>query len=694
MKYTFLFCFLTLPIILFSQTKEDSFINQPVDLVNVFLGSSGDHGQLSPAASYPFSMLSIGPQTYPAIHTGYEHLAKKFLGFTHNRFEGVGCMGSGGNILIKPFLGDSAEASPLIKVNDAASPGYYQVSFENQIEARFAVMNNSGMHRYKFPTGKKGFYIDLSHSFVDRFVDEQHEVSGSSISGWIQAKTTCDAGKYRIYYYLEINQPVKWKSLKNHKYDIILNEDSKEAEIRVSLSSTSVAYAKAASSNLPFEKLRVKSAEEWNSHLSRIKVEGDPERKKLFYSLLYRSIQSPYVISETDGTYRAIDGSLQTSEDKLYNGWAIWDNYRTQLPLLSLAYPEKYKDISTSIANLYRFGKKDFASQTEPSPTVRTEHAVVVLLDAYRKGYKVDFAGISDSLIAEADRLDYSSPDKALESSYDAWALSEILTTLNKKELSEKYRQKSLLYKNYWNKDFKDLNSPDVDKMQARGLYQGTVWQYRWFVPFDVKGLVNLTGGEKAFAVQLDEFFAGDYYNHANEPDLQVPLMYNVTDQPWKSQALIHRIAVDTLVQHYFNDNSRGIGSFIDKVYKNEPKAYIRTMDDDAGAMSSWYIFASAGLFPASVGWPVYYLHVPLFESVELNWPDSKKLIIKVENYSASSAFIKNVTFNGKKLDRNWITHKELMSGGKLIIVASDKPDTNWNSKNNWIPSLDMKDIR
>ena len=78
----------------------------PVDLVNVFLGSSGDHGQMSPAASYPFSMLSIGPQTYPKTHTGYEYLAKKFEGFTHNRFEGVGCQGSGGNILIKPFLGN------------------------------------------------------------------------------------------------------------------------------------------------------------------------------------------------------------------------------------------------------------------------------------------------------------------------------------------------------------------------------------------------------------------------------------------------------------------------------------------------------------------------------------------------------------------------------------------------------------
>src|SRR5579862_5839082 len=87
-------------VILCSYAQDKSSVQK----VNVFLGTSGDHGQLSPAASYPFSMLDIGPQTYPNTHTGYENKAKSFLGFTHGRLEGVGCMGSGGNILIKPFI--------------------------------------------------------------------------------------------------------------------------------------------------------------------------------------------------------------------------------------------------------------------------------------------------------------------------------------------------------------------------------------------------------------------------------------------------------------------------------------------------------------------------------------------------------------------------------------------------------------
>lgn len=679
-----IFSFAAFPSTLFSQLPDQA------SKVNVFLGSSGDHGQLSPAASYPFSMLSIGPQTYPNTHTGYDFLAKKFLGFTHNRFEGVGCMGSGGNILIRPFLGDNIDESPLTKIYDSASPGYYQVDFTNKLRAELTVFQNSGMHRYTFPEGKKGLYIDLGHSFVNRFLREEHTIEGSSITGWIEAKTTCDEGIYRIYYYIDFNQPVKWLETGHHKFNVLLDEKNKKAEVSVGFSSTSTAYAKINCSRLSFDQQKAQSSKEWNSLLNRIQVTGDTEREKLFYSLLYRSIQSPYVISETDGTFKGTDGSLQSAKvnDKKYNGWAIWDNYRTQLPLLSVAYPDLYQGITTSINNLFRFGKKNFATKTEPSPTVRTEHAIVVLLDAYRKGYKVDLAKICDSLIADVDRLDYSSPDKALESSYDAWALSEILAILNKKGLSDKYKQKALEYKTIWNKDFKDITKNDVDRMQARRLYQGTIWQYRWFVPFDFKGLIELTGGEEVFKSQLNTFFDNDYYNHANEPDLQVPLMYNLTNEPWRSQELIQKLALDTVVQHYFNDNSRGIGSFIDKIYKNEPKAYIRTMDDDAGAMSSWFIFASTGFFPASVGWPVYYLHVPLFETVNLNWPGSKSFFIQVENFGRTNRYIKEATLNGKKLERLYITHKEIMNGGKLVIVASDKP--NLENKAPWVPTLDM----
>jgi len=193
-------------------------------------------------------------------------------------------------------------------------------------------------------------------------------------------------------------------------------------------------------------------------------------------------------------------------------------------------------------------------------------------------------------------------------------------------------------------------------------------------VPFDVKGLIALTGGPDSYIKQLDHFFDEDMYNHANEPDLQAPLMYNVTPQAWKSQELMHRLAVDTVIQYYFNDNSKGIDPFVDVIYKNKPKAYIRTMDDDGGAMSAWYVLTACGFSPACPGWPVYYLHVPLFQSVSFNWPGKKHFEIEVENYSLSNKYIKRVILNGVDLKRNYITHDEITNGGKLVIVAASEP--------------------
>ncbi|WP_447640112.1 MULTISPECIES: glycoside hydrolase domain-containing protein [Chitinophagaceae] len=663
---------------------------QPVSYVNVFLGSSGDHGQMSPAASAPFGLLSIGPQTYPNTHTGYEYAAKTYLGFTHNRLEGVGCMGSGGNLLITPFVGLD-DTCQLEKVYQNAGPGWFNVAFRNGIEVNIESLQNFGTETYFLPQQQKGFSIDFSHTLANGFVDEEHHVSGSVIDGWIDARTTCGAGIYRTYYSLQFSQSLDWKDINPHKIVGTINNGVSTIGINVALSAVSVEYAKKTLAEYSRLTIKKNASNKWNSLLTHIKVNGDKERTKLFYSLLYRTMQSPFVISETDGHYRNISGEEKTSNKTVYNGWSVWDNYKTQLPLLSLFYPNQYQDIITSLAQLYPYGKKDYATQHEPSNTVRTEHTIVVLLDAYRKGYKIDFLSILDSLQAEVDRLDFSTPDKALEYSYDTWAMSEIFRIVGQAGLADRYLSKALDYRQYWERDFKDVHAKDVDRMQARHLYQGTIWQYRWFVPFDMKGLMVLDGGSSKFLEELNYFFEHDLYNHANEPDIQVPSLFNVTNEPWRSQELMHKYAVDTVVQYYFNDNSRGIDPFVDRIYKNEPKAYVRTMDDDAGANSAWFVLASVGLYPACVGWPIYYLSVPLFPSININFANGKHLTIKVDNFGEKNIYIQDVFLNGKKLERNFLSQQELQDGGTIVFKASPRPNKAWGVKNQWISSSQMK---
>ena len=671
-----------------AQTLRDQKLSlKPADKVNVFLGTSGDYGQLSPAASSPFNMMSIGPQTNPHIHTGYEYYAKDFEGFTHTRIEGVGCTGSGGNILIKPIL-DENENTSLEKKKEEAFPGFYSVYFNNHIKASMSVKTNFGIHKYEFPKRKAGLLIDFSFSLADRFVMEMHNIKANLITGFIDTKTTCGAGVYRIYYAMSLSNLDRFKPLDKHRLMGIRKNNSDPMEVQIAFSSVSETYAKQkiAKTSISLDSLKKQTASHWNKLLHRVQVNGEKEREDLFYSLLYRGLQAPYLISEKDGVYQAIDGSKQTSNFPVYNGWAIWDNYREQLPMLSLLYPDKFEPIAKSIANLYPYGKKNWSTMHEPSPTVRTEHAIVVLLDAYRKGYDIDFNPIKKFLLEEIRDLDYSSPDKALEASYDNWAMSEILKITGDSLLSKEYQRKSLDYKKFWSKDFKDLSKSDVDQMQARGLYQGTIWQYRWFVPFDIKGLKALTGGEEEFIQQLDQFFKENNYNHANQPDLQVPGLYNATKHPWKSQKLFRNLMLDTVVQTYFNNNSKGIDPYIGRIYKNKPKAFLRTMDDDAGTMSSWFVMRSLGLSPANIGEPVYYLTAPIFKSIKIHLENSKALDIEVINYQKDNFYIQSVNFNGEPLEKNWLTQKEINKGGKLLIETGATPNKTWGTKDQWVP--------
>lgn len=657
-----------------------------IDKVNVFLGSSGDHGQLSPAASYPFSALSIAPQTYPSTHTGYEYLAKEVLGFTHNRFEGVGCQGSGGLLLMKPFLGTKDDGLPLIKASEYAHPSTYAISFTNGLKADFTINKQAGLHHYQFPVGEKGMHINFAHSFNKAFVDESHKISGNTITGWIAAKTTCHVGTYRLYYHIRLLTDVTWKQVSEHEVMVLFPTDQKACYLLIGTSSVDEEHAAMNAREIEISSFRDESENTWESLLGQIKVKGDIKRESLFYSLLYRTIQSPYQISEKDGSYRAVDGKIYHTKKPKYHGWAIWDNYKTQLPLLSIAYPTRYSDIVHSIANLYLYGKKDFAGATEPTNTVRTEHAMVVLFDAAKKGYDVDFESIKDSLLAEANRLDHTKPDRALESAYDLWALAGIEKLMGNEILSNEFREKAVKYKDRWDADFKDLTKGDVDRMSARGMYQGTIRQYRWAVPFDVAGLVTLAGGREAFTQQLDDFFDHHYFNRANEPDMQAQMLYYASAKPWRYQQMVHQLAVDTVIQYYFNDNSRGIGAHIDRIYKNEPKAYIRTMDDDAGAMSAWFVLAAIGLHQACVGQPVYYLNVPLFQQVELRG-GKHPFRIRVENFGPKNYYIEKVTLNGNDIGKLWISHADLQAGGELIIKASSIPQ-NYGKDNHWISAV------
>ncbi|WP_262919399.1 glycoside hydrolase family 92 protein [Niabella hibiscisoli] len=148
--------------------------------------------------------------------------------------------------------------------------------------------------------------------------------------------------------------------------------------------------------------------------------------------------------------------------------------------------------------------------------------------------------------------------------------------------------------------------------------------------------------------------------------------MFNPTSAYPLSQYWMHTIAADTIVQYYFNDNSKGIDPFVGPVYKNQPKALLRTMDDDGGAMSAWYVFAAMGLYPAVVGEPVYYLHVPQFQSIDLPISGNSRFRIHIKNYNPRHKYIKSLYLDGKPYTKNYLLHSDIMKGGQLIIETAE----------------------
>jgi putative alpha-1,2-mannosidase len=655
--------------------------------VDLFVCTSGDHGQVSPAATLPFGLVKLGPETVPTNHSGYDYKATLMKGFTINRMEGVGCVGSGANILIRPGLGKiNQSAYPIDKSSEKSSPGYYKVKFTDPaIQAELTVTNFTGWQKFSYSQNGIGWImIDLSHS-LEKLIDEQHQIIGNRIHGSIQAPTNCinDNGAYKFYYDVEIDRSAD--SIREEGSVIWYFFSIKKGQtvnVFTSVSSVSPDQAlndrKLELGTADFEMIRKRATAAWNKKLNKITVKGKSEYEKLFYTLYYRSLLSPSDLSGPTGNYRGSDGKLYNAKGYThYHGWCIWDNFRTALPLLTITEPDVMNDICKSLTDLYREGKKPLATRTEPFLTARTEHAVAVLLDCFAKGIiKFDMNEVYPLLKKETESYYDFSPDRRLESSYDYWALSKIAEGLGYKNDSVLFSKKAAEYKKNWRENFLPITEKS-DIMHVDGLYEGTLWQYRWFVPFDIGGMQEMIGGKKQFTEQLEYFFDHKLYNHGNEPDIHAPFLFNYSDKPYLTQKTVNQILTKEM-EHWYGTHVKWEKPFIGRTYKLDPKGYIPEMDDDVGTMSAWYVLSSMGIYPICPGEPIYTLTAPIFSSVSIQLPGNKTFRITAKNVSDENFYIQKVTLNGKNLNRSWIKHEEIINGGRLEFILGKTPNLSW----------------
>lgn len=645
----------------------------PIKYVNLFIGTSGDHGQVDPAACVPYGMVRVCPDMKPRSHSGYDYSVNKISGFSINRLSGIGCGGCGGNLSIKPAQKEAT--LNIVKATERAYPGYYSVNLDNNVKTEFTATNNVAVERFQYPEGTEAFItFNVAASFTGVRDAGYKVVSDTEIEGFVKAGTTCDAGEYKIYFNLRTNKPFKEVSRTDHLFEFTFGTAGKQTvELRIALSPVDLETARVENERvkqMSFMKIKSSANALWEDLLGRIDVKGGTNDDKiLFYTSLYRVFLSPTNTTSWNNKYLATNGSLQNANGfNYYGSWSMWDSYRTKFPLITLLDPAKMKDMCKSLSRLYVYGKEDWATPFESTPTVRTEHTIAVLLDAYKKGITdIDLGLAYNGLKKEVDSLKTKRPDQALESTIDLWSMSRIAEITGNSEDARYYGSKAnSLFEATWANNFRNIDTTYI-KMRSSGLYQGTRWQYRWALPQYLKEMASSCGGTKQLVQQLEYFFNNHLNNQGNEVGMHAPFIFNRLGRSDLAQKVVLEMLTKE-TKHLYGGNAEYSQPVVRKIFINDPEGFLPEMDEDDGTMSAWYVFASMGIFPLVIGEPWYEITSPLFDSVTLDLGNGKHLKIRTKNRHLKEVPIQKVMFNGQMLPDFRIDHNELVRGGTLMF--------------------------
>ena len=453
-------------------------------------------------------------------------------------------------------------------------------------------------------------------------------------------------------------------------------------------------------SSWDFDNVRTAAKDRWNNELSRIEVsEESATNCEIFYSALYHALIHPNIISDVNGEYpmMAHDGKVGcNSEYNRYSVFSLWDTYRNVHPLLTLAYPEIQSQMLSSMVDIYResgwLPKWEIISNE--SYVMVGDPALIVIADSYLKGIRdFDVATAYEALIKQAftrdnnqvrpgikPYLDYGyiphdhqcgefvwgSLSTTLEYYMADWATAQMAKSLGDIENYTTLSQRTKGYRHLWDSDYqllrpklKDGNFAEpFDEFERQGwradggngYVEGTAWQYTWFVPYDIEGVIDLFGGETQFVERLQMCFDEGYFTLGNEPDMGYPFLFNyIHGEQWRTQQ-----QVEKCLNESFNTTTGGIPG-----------------NDDTGTTSAWALFAMMGLYPDCPAAPRYTLFAPQFNKVTIH-TDKEYYSGRDINISRTGELTATspipFTINGKQGNNYFIDHTTLVDGAKIIF--------------------------
>jgi len=684
----------------------------PVNYVNPLLGTatlwdSKDLGfvpthrtwgaEVFPGSSLPNAMVQLTPVTQFHSGSGYQYEDTVIYGFAHT---------SKGhwNLCHVPLMPATGQVdatdykSAYNHKNESAHPGYYQVYLERYgINAELTSTLRCAFHKYTFkPGANKELIANLALSNEGVRNWNIHQETENDFTGFQQAGE-------KIYFYAVANHKIsRIDSLKKDtKIVPVINFDNenKPLEIRIGFSFVSIKNAK---ENLEkemlgksFDQVRKEASNTWGKLLSKISVSGGTERQKgIFYSCLYRSFLWPALRSDANGDFTDLSGKVVNKGFNYYTEPSLWDDYRNKLILLGLLSPKVTNDVIKSLI--------DKGELTGFMPTFfHGDHASVFITGSYLRGLRdFDVNAAYKLMLKNAtvegtrkyvdeynnkgyiSELDIANPvtetvtkaavTKTLEYAYDDYAVALLARQLKDTVSYRMLMKRTGNYKNVFNSatGFMEGRLANGDWVKNFNPYypyyeymyrEANAWQSSFFVPHDVPGLISLYKSKHAFELKVDSLFSIPWkgyeaynisgfigqYSQGNQPDHSYAFLYYFVGKQEKSQVLL-----DSIMNHFYD-----LGK--------EHLSYAGM--DDAGEMSSWYVFNAMGFYPFSPADPKYIISVPLFDKIQIQLDNGKTYTIIKKN---SGKKITNLYYRGKKIDGYFIDHKELKEGRELEIIT------------------------
>lgn len=561
------------------------------------------------------------------------------------------------------------------------------------------------------------------------------EIRGLKLtSGWAKYHPVYFAARFsapftaEIYMDGQLVQDLDNVSGKNIKVKLYFEEEAAE-ELIAKVGISPVSFEGAAmnldteAKDWDFDAYRKAAADKWEEKLSGITVETESEAdKRTFYTALYHSMIFPGINSDVDGRYRSMSQEIVTSESPNYTVFSLWDTHRALHPLFTIIDPDYNQELIRALLRKYDEGgilpMWELASNY--TGTMIGSHSVSVIVDAYMKGqrdfdaekaleaivHSVKYDTVKDisypsehawgNLMPKAKLyeekygfipcdLERASVSKALEFAYNYWAIATMAAEMGSEDIAEDFFKRSKRYTTYFDEETGFMRGKRLDGTWDEPFHprysshwntpyvEGNAWQWTWYVPHDVNGLIGLMGGKEAFAVKLDSLFTTSsevlgekksaditgligQYAHGNEPSHHIAYLFNYVDQPWRTQEIVSQI--------------------VDEFYTDQPDGLCG--NEDCGQMSGWYILNSIGIYPVCPGDTRYSIGKPMFDRVEIAMKEGKTFTVEAEALSDDHPYVQEVYLDSEKLTTPFIDHADIADGGTLKFVMGQEKKIFW----------------